>query len=100
MSDILAFMYNLDTRNMFDEKRYLTSVTYLSCLAATLVVIFIPMPGLLKFLVILGLTLAQFCASTWYTLSYIPYGRRTALRMIKRALAIEDSTNYAGVQVG
>ena len=87
-------------RNMFDEKRYLTSVTYLSCLGATLVIIFIPMPALLKFLIILGLTMAQFCASTWYSLSYIPYGRRTALRLIKRFLSIEDTTNYAGIQVG
>uniref|UniRef100_A0A7S3P7U2 Vesicle transport protein n=2 Tax=Amphora coffeiformis TaxID=265554 RepID=A0A7S3P7U2_9STRA len=85
-------------RNMFDEKRYLTSVTYLSCLGATLVIIFIPMPGMLKFLLILGLTMAQFCASTWYSLSYIPYGRRTALRFLKRAMSIEDSTNYAGIQ--
>lgn len=83
---------------MFDEKRFLTSVTYLSCLGATLVIIFIPMPGSLKFIIILLLTLAQFCASSWYTLSYIPYGRRTALRFIKRALAIEDTTNYAGIQ--
>lgn len=83
---------------MFDEKRYLTSVTYLSCLGTTLVVIFIPMPNVLKFLIILCLTLAQFCASTWYSLSYIPYGRRTALRFIKRALAIDEARDYAGVQ--
>lgn len=87
-------------RNMFDEKRYLTSVTYLSCLGATLVIIFIPMPGVLKFIIILCLTLAQFCASTWYSLSYIPYGRRAALRIIKKVLGIEDTTNYAGIQVG
>lgn len=86
---------------MFDEKRYLTSVTYLSCLSATLIVIFIPMPGLLLFLIILSLTIAQFCASTWYSLSYIPYGRRTALRVIKRTLSIEESSNsYSGIQIG
>lgn len=83
---------------MFDEKRYLTSITYLSCLGSTLVIIFIPMPAVLKFLLILSLTTAQFCASTWYSLSYIPYGRRTAIRMLKRAMAMEDSTNYAGIQ--
>ena len=86
-------------RNMFDEKRYLTSVTYLSCLAATLIIIWIPMPGLLLFFLVLGLTMAQFCASTWYSLSYIPYGRRTALRLIKRTLSIEES-NYSGIQIG
>lgn len=83
---------------MFDEKRYLTSVTYLSCLGTTLVVIFIPMPALLKFILILGFTLAQFCASTWYSLSYIPYGRRTALRLLKRTLSLEEG-DYAGIQV-
>lgn len=84
---------------MFDDKRYLTSVTYLSCLGSTLVIIFIPMPSLLKFLLILLLTMAQFCASTWYSLSYIPYGRRTALRVLKRTLSIEER-DYAGIQVG
>jgi Got1/Sft2-like family len=83
-------------KNMFDEKRRQTSITYLSCLALTLVLIFIPMPAGLKLFLLLCSTLTQFCASLWYTLSYIPYGRRTALRMIKNTLGIDDST-YAGV---
>jgi hypothetical protein len=87
-------------RNMFDETRYLTSVVYLSCLGSTLVLIFIPMPGFLKLLILLSLTMAQFCASTWYSLSYIPYGRRTALRMMQRSIGYEESSDYSGVQTG
>lgn len=33
--------------------------------------------------------LVQMCASLWYTLSYIPYGRATAQRMIRSALAMD-----------
>jgi len=38
----------------------------------------------------------QLGASVWYTLSYIPYGRRTALKYVKRTLGIEE-TDYAGI---
>lgn len=61
-----------------------------------MVVIFVPMPALLKLILLLLLTVTQFCASLWYTLSYIPYGRKTALRMIKNALGIDESS-YAGI---
>ncbi|EEC51277.1 predicted protein [Phaeodactylum tricornutum CCAP 1055/1] len=83
-------------KSMFDEKRRETSITYLSCLGATMVVIFVPMPALPKLILLLLLTVTQFCASLWYTLSYIPYGRKTALRMIKNALGIDESS-YAGI---
>lgn len=76
-------------RNMFDPTRYLTSVIYLSCLAITLVLVFIPLkPHILKLLILVALTMAQFCASCWYSLSYIPYGRRTALRLIYKTLGL------------
>lgn len=80
-------------RNMFDEKRRSTSTVYLGCLASTLVVIFIPLPALLKLLLLLMLMLTQFCASTWYSLSYIPFGRRTALRILRNILGFEDSNS-------
>ena len=69
---------------MFDQTRYVTSVVYLSCLVFTLILIFIPMVGGLKLLLLLIFTLSQFVASCWYSLSYIPYGRRTALRLIQK----------------
>lgn len=87
-------------QNMFDEKRRETSMLYLGCLTATLVVIFIPLPGSLKLLMLLILTFTQFAASVWYSLSYIPFGRRTALRVIKRIIGIEDTSDYAGIQLG
>ena len=75
---------------MFDATRRETSVVYLSCLGLTLLTIFIPMPGPLKLFLLLSFTVTQFCASVWYSLSYIPYGRRTATRFLKNALGLED----------
>lgn len=77
-------------QKMFDEKRKLTSMTYLGCLAATLVCIFIPMPGIMKLLLLVFLILAQCFASLWYSLSYIPFGRRWALRCLKRQLGLDE----------
>mmetsp|Transcript_12536 Transcript_12536/g.34785 ORF Transcript_12536/g.34785 Transcript_12536/m.34785 type:complete len:206 (-) Transcript_12536:46-663(-) len=84
-------------RLMFDAKRYFTSMTYLGCLCATLVLLFIPMPHSLKLLLLVLLTLCQFIASCWYSLSYIPYGRRTALRIIKKVLGVQGDYSIANV---
>ena len=91
---------------MFDEKRRQTSIVYLSCLGTTLLLVFIPMPKQLKLILLVSVMSVQFCASCWYSLSYIPYGRRTALRLIKKTLGIEDSnannnnpTSYMGFQI-
>jgi len=64
-----------------------------------MVIIFVPLPGTLKLITLLLLTITQFCASIWYSLSYIPYGRRTALRMLKNSLGIEDSSGYSNVGI-
>jgi Got1/Sft2-like family len=85
------------SRNMFDEKRRQTSIIYLSCLVATLVVIFLPLPSAIKLILLLLLMLTQFCASVWYTLSYIPYGRRTVSRFLKRQLGLEESPDYSNI---
>lgn len=76
---------------MFDEKRRETTIVYLSCLMLTLLIVFIPMPSKVKLLVLIVVMMVQFCASCWYSLSYIPYGRRTALHLMKRIVGIEDS---------
>ena len=94
--DLFLILFLHLFRNMFDEKRRFTSITYLSRLVATLIVIFIPLPSGLKLGLLLLLMLTQFCASVWYTLSYIPYGRRTALRCLKHQLGI-DEADYANV---
>ena len=76
---------------MFDEKRRLTSITYLSCLGGTLLLVFVPgIPGTARLIVLLVLTLTQFTASVWYSLSYIPYGRTTAKKLVRRLLGLEE----------
>lgn len=77
-------------KNMFDEKRSMTSTTYLSCVVGTLVVVFIPMPWGLRLALLVCLLLTQCAASFWYSLSYIPYGRKTVIRLIKRYLGMYE----------
>jgi len=72
-------------QNMFDEKRKITSVTYLVALTCSIAVCFVPMPTGPK----IGL-LVLLSASLWYTLSYVPYGRATAKRMIQSAFSGDD----------
>lgn len=81
--------------NMFDEKRKYTSITYLSCLVATLACVVIPLPGFLRLILLVFFVLAQFCACVWYSLSYIPFGRRWALKCIKRQLGISENADYS-----
>lgn len=79
---------------MFDAKRRETSMVYLSCLGLTLFFVFLPFPpGIFKLFLLVALMMTQFCASTWYTLSYIPFGRRTALSLIRRTLGLEDTSS-------
>jgi hypothetical protein len=78
---------------MFDEKRRITSFVYLGCLVSTLVIVFLPLPSLIKLFFLLGLMVTQFCASCWYSLSYIPFGRRTGLRILRNALGLEDTNS-------
>jgi hypothetical protein len=80
-------------KNMFDKNRRETSIVYLSCLVLTLVFVFIPMPGPLKLILLLMLMMVQFCASIWYSLSYIPYGRKTLTQCVKRQLGLEDASS-------
>lgn len=82
---------------MFDDKRRQTSIVYLSCLGSTILVIFLPLPGPIKLIVLLMLMMTQFCASVWYSLSYIPYGRRTASRCLKRQLGLEEAADYSNI---
>jgi hypothetical protein len=82
---------------MFDEKRRLTSTVYLSCLSSILLTVFLPLPGFLKLLLLVSLMLVQVSASIWYSLSYIPYGRQTALRMLRNYFGTQDASNYSNV---
>jgi hypothetical protein len=87
---------------MFDAKRRTTSIVYLSCLGATLAVVFIPLHWAIKLSLLIGLLLTQCGANAWYSLSYIPYGRKTVLNIIKRTLGWNDSSpveGFVGVSV-
>jgi len=74
---------------MFDDKRKMTSIVYLSSLGTSITVCFIPMPVGAKIGILVLLLLVQMCASLWYTLSYIPYGRATAQRMLRSVMAMD-----------
>lgn len=76
-------------RYMFDDKRKVTSIIYLSSLGTSITVCFVPMPAGAKIGILVLLLLVQMCASLWYTLSYIPYGRATAQRMLRSVLAMD-----------
>ena len=79
-------------RNMFDAKRKTVSIVYLSCLASTLVVVFIPLFWAAKLTILISLLVSQFGANIWYSLSYVPYGRRTALKLVRRYLGLNSNT--------
>lgn len=76
-------------KSMFDEKRQLTSIVYLSSLCTSIAVCFIPFATGPKVAILVILLLVQMCASLWYTLSYVPYGRATAKRMLNKAFVME-----------
>ena len=83
-------------KNMFDERRKMVSTVYLSCLASTLVVTFIPLPWALKLATLVALLLTQCGANIWYSLSYVPYGRKTALKLGKKFLGLNTNSNSEG----
>lgn len=84
-------------KNMMDDRRRLTSITYLSCLATTLAVVFIPIKSSIKLCILLILLFTQFAASFWYSLSYVPYGRKTVLKILKRTFGLNDSSPVEGI---
>jgi len=77
-------------QRMMDETRKTSSVTFLVCLVLTLVLLPIPMEKVIKMMLITVLVLFQFAAGLWYNLSYIPYGRRTFCKILKKTLGVDD----------
>ena len=80
---------------MMDDKRKHSALLYVSCIALTLVILFIPMERLIKLLIIFLVVLVQLAAGVWYNLSYIPFGRRAFCRCFKSVAGIEDDGNNA-----
>ena len=70
-------------RNMTKHSRRISAGIYLFCLSMTLVTAFaVPQ---LKWLIV-ALVVTQWGALLWYTLSYIPFGRRMATGLANRLL--------------
>ena len=64
-------------KRMFKRGRIIATCLYLISLAATLVfAFFVDSKNPLHRLIILLLIVIQFCTLFWYTLSYIPFGRK------------------------
>ena len=67
-------------RDMFAPDRRTASILYLSTLFGSLISVFWLKWQIVSF----GLVVLQFCALTWYMLSYVPYGQQCLKRLIAR----------------
>ncbi|DAZ94968.1 TPA: hypothetical protein N0F65_000063 [Lagenidium giganteum] len=78
-------------QTMFHSKRRISAIIYLLFIIVTLILCFSPNFPYRVALVMLSVT-CQFVALIWYTLSYVPYGRRIALGCCKRlcGMATDD----------
>ncbi|CAE7619655.1 SFT2D1 [Symbiodinium sp. CCMP2456] len=70
-------------RRMGREHRWAVSLCFLVSMVLTLVVAMLPGNWHGRTLILLILTLIQWASLVWYTLSYIPLGRRTALAAMR-----------------
>jgi hypothetical protein len=77
-------------KSMMDDKRKITSIVYISSLVLTVITCFINMNHKAKLFLLVTLVIVQFCAMIWYNLSYIPFGRRTAKKMIRDYTGLEE----------
>lgn len=77
-------------KSMFDEKRRITSTIYLVSLTCSIAICFIPIPTGPKIGLLVLLLLVQMLASLWYTLSYVPYGRASAKRMLRSVFSVDE----------
>jgi len=69
-------------QDMATPERFIASVTYLVTLFLTLFSVFKLKIQLISF----GLVIVQFCALSWYHLSYVPYGQQCVKRLIQRMM--------------
>lgn len=78
-------------KSMFHETRKVTAIVYLSTILVTIIVCFIPIVinSSVRLLVLLLLLLVQFFAYLWYSLSYIPFGRKTVKVWVKKVCGDE-----------
>mmetsp|Transcript_286 Transcript_286/g.407 ORF Transcript_286/g.407 Transcript_286/m.407 type:complete len:89 (+) Transcript_286:111-377(+) len=73
-------------KNMFDKKRKVVTIVYLSTLFTSIVICFITFNQDIKLAVLVLLLMVQVCASIWYSLSYIPFARRAVKKCFKNSI--------------
>lgn len=76
-------------KNMFDDKRKVTTIVFLSSLLLSIIVCFIKFNKGSKLAILILLLIVQFLASVWYSLSYIPFARRAVLKCCKNTLGVD-----------
>ena len=76
-------------RNMFDKTRKWITITYLSTMLITIFVCFVPLNKDAKLPILVLLLAIQLCCSLWYSLSYIPFARRSVKKFLKNALGLD-----------
>lgn len=70
-------------QRMLQETRIVATIIFVLAMVLTLVAAFvIQNPSLQKLLVVVGVAV-QFCAYFWYSLTFIPFGRRIFKSMCK-----------------
>jgi uncharacterized membrane protein YccF (DUF307 family) len=71
---------------MFKKERALVTIVFLGTMIATLAVAFLMVLNPTKKLVLLILIVVEFCSYVWYSLSFIPFGRRIAKKTCKKCV--------------
>lgn len=101
---LLASMFLCGPRRQFkymmDEKRKTTAIVYVSCLLLTIIVVFLPIEQVIKLTLLLLFIFIQICAQVWYTLSYIPLGRRTAKKAFRNIFGLDEWNSVDSYDTG
>ena len=70
-------------RKMSDKDRRGNSIVFISTMILTIIAVEAgPFPG--RTMAVLLMVVTQWMALVWYTLSYIPYGQKMALTLLKK----------------
>lgn len=76
-------------QTMFHTKRRVSAIVYIVFIGLTLALCFSPhVPH--RVALVLMCVITQFLALVWYTLSYVPYGRKIVLGCCKRTCGVTD----------